>query len=197
MKNILIILSVLLALFGYAVYFVSILNGKAKPHRTTRLVIFIISSLSTASLFAQGNRVAIWLSGVFAVSSLVIFLLSIKYGIGGFSKLDISCFVIAIFGIGLWVYTKNPVLALFSSIVADFTGYLPTIIKSYKLPKSEVWTFFFTGALSAALNLLATEKWSIESFAYPLYIIIVNMIVVFMILRPLFIPLIPRKNKGH
>ncbi|MFH1898864.1 MAG: hypothetical protein ABIJ82_00075 [Patescibacteria group bacterium] len=184
MQNLLIFLSTALALVAYFVYYISILKGKAKPHRTTRLVLFIISSLATASMFAQGNRVAIWLSGVFAVSSFVIFLMSIKYGLGGFSKLDIFCFVIALFGIAVWIYTRNPTTAIFSSIAADFTGFLPTIIKSYKMPESEVWTFFFIGAVSAALNLLATEKWVFEAFAYPLYIILVNTIVVLLILRP-------------
>jgi membrane-associated HD superfamily phosphohydrolase len=185
-RNILIVLSSVSAVVAYIIYFISILKGKAKPHRTTRLVLFVISFIATASMFAQGNRVAIWLSGVFAVSSFVIFLTSLKYGIGGFSKLDIFCFVIALSGIILWGYTNNPTLALFSSIAADFTGFLPTIIKTYRMPESEIWPFFFIGAVSAALNLLATEKPVIEAFAYPLYIIIVNGLEVLLILRPVF-----------
>lgn len=193
-RNILISTSTILALSGYLLYLISILRGKAKPHRTTRLIIFIISSITTASLYAQGNRVAIWLSGVFAISSLVIFILSLKHGLGGFSKLDISCFVIALIGTGLWIYTKNPIIALIASIIADFTGYIPTIIKSYKLPSSEVWYFFFIGALSALVNLLATKNWNIISFIYPAYIITVNLTVTLLVLKPYFVQILKAKK---
>ncbi|NMB70226.1 hypothetical protein GYA27_03445, partial [candidate division WWE3 bacterium] len=183
MKNLLILMSTVIALYAYAGYFLAILNGKAKPHRTTRFVILLISALVTLSLFAQGNTVAIWLSGVFTVCSLIIFLLSIKYGYGGFSKNDILCFSVAIIGIGLWKFTNNPVIGLFSSITADFIGFVPTVIKSYKYPETETWQFFFLGACSSAFNMLATKRWYLTDYVYPLYIIIINSVVVVLILR--------------
>ncbi|OGK16683.1 hypothetical protein A2774_00075 [Candidatus Roizmanbacteria bacterium RIFCSPHIGHO2_01_FULL_39_12c] len=53
---------------------------------------------------------------------------------GGWSKSDIICLVIAFMGIFLWQITKNPVISLYFAIVADFTGMIPAIIKTYKYP---------------------------------------------------------------
>ena len=63
---------------------------------------------------------------------------------GGWSKSDLICFLIALIGIISWQITKNPTLALYYAVAADFTGFVPTLIKTYRLPKTEVWTFYFS-----------------------------------------------------
>jgi len=86
MDKIFIIISSLLALISPVIYAKAILRGDAKPHRTTRIVILLITVLATASLFAQHNTVAIWLAGVSTLQAIVIFALSIKRGMGGWAK---------------------------------------------------------------------------------------------------------------
>lgn len=102
MSTIFIVISSLLALISPIIYSRAILRGEAKPHRTTRLVLLLITALTTASLFAQGNRVAIWLAGVSTLQSILIFFLSIKHGMGGWSRADILCLIVALTGIILW-----------------------------------------------------------------------------------------------
>src|SRR5260221_8402391 len=155
MKPIFIIISSLLALISPIIYVRAILKGEAKPHRTTRLTILITTVLATASLFVQHDTVAIWLAGVSAFQAIVIFTLSIKYGMGGWAKSDLLCLGIALAGIILWQTTKNPVIALYASIAADFTGMVPTLLKTYHFPKTEIWTFFAIDTLAAAFNLFA------------------------------------------
>ena len=86
-------ISVFLGLISSFVYFVAILKKEAKPHRTTRFVFLIISLLTTFALLAQSNRVALWLSAVSTFQSVVIFILSLKFGMGGLAKSDIICFL--------------------------------------------------------------------------------------------------------
>src|SRR5665811_1165536 len=151
MKDIFITTSVILGLISSFVYFIAILKGEARPHRTTRLVFLLISTLITLALFAQGNRVAVWLSAVSTFQSVVIFLLSIKYGMGGRSKTDIFCLLIAFIGIASWQLTKDPLIALYFAIAADFTGIVPTLIKTYHFPHTEVWIFYFLDVCACLL----------------------------------------------
>lgn len=72
MYTIFIAISTALALISPVIYCIAILKGEAKPHRTTRFVFLIISTLTTASLFAQGNTTAIWLAGASFIQSIVI-----------------------------------------------------------------------------------------------------------------------------
>jgi hypothetical protein len=182
-KSIFIIISTSLAFISPLVYASSILKGKAKPHRTTRLVLLIITSLTTISLFAQHDRVAIYLAGVSTFQSTLIFFLSIKHGMGGGSKTDILCLIIAIIGIILWKITGSAEIALFFAIGADFTGMIPALIKTYKFPKTEIWQFYGLDCFAAFFSLLAMKEWGIEDFSYPVYILLINLIMVLLIVK--------------
>jgi hypothetical protein len=184
MQTLFILVSSVLALISPLVYSRSILKGKAKPHRTTRLVLLIITGLTTASLFAQNNHVAIYLAAISTLQSILIFFLSLKRGMGGWAKSDITCLVIAMIGIILWRITKNPVIALYFAISADFTGMIPTLIKTYKFPKTEVWSFFLLDVFAAGFSLLAVKIWTVEQYVYPIYVMSINLIMVILIIKP-------------
>ncbi len=184
MQNTFILVSTLLALTSPLIYAKAIFSGQAKPHRTTRLVLLIITTLTTAALFAQHDTVAIWLAGVSMVQSIIIFILSLKYGMGGYSKSDIICLVIAVCGIILWQVTKNPVVALYFAVLADFTGFVPTLIKTYKLPSTEHYLFFLMDTFAGLFSIMAIKTWVPEQFLYPMYIFLLNLVEVFIIIRP-------------
>jgi hypothetical protein len=189
MQQLFLVISSILVAVSYLVYINAIIKGQAKPHRTTRLVILIISTIAALSLFAQGSQAAFWLLGISAIFCLVIFLLSLKYGMGGWSKLDIVCLLIGLSGIVLWQISNDPVLALYSSITADFIGVVPTLVKTYKLPKSESWSFFLIGVFSSGFNLLAAREWSLQEISYPIYLVFINGALVFLIFRKSFLKL--------
>ena len=161
----------------------AILKGQAKPHRTTRLVILLSTILTTASLVAQNNTVAIWIAGVSTIQAFLIFVLSYKYGMGGWAKIDILCLVVALTGFIFWKTTNNPLLALYASILADFMGMIPTLVKTYKFPKSESWPFFGLDTLAAFFTLSAIQLWTFEQYSYPLYLLLINGAMVLLILR--------------
>lgn len=189
-----IFISSILALISPIIYAKAILKGAAKPHRTTRFVLLLITSLSTASLLAQHNSVAVWLAGVSTLQALFIFILCIKKGMGGWSKIDLLCLVIALFGIYLWKTTNEPTLALYASIAADFTGMVPAIIKTYRFPKTEIYLFFLLDTFAGLFSLLANKTWSLENISYPIYIMLINLFMVILITRPkkLFGYLLPK-----
>ena len=179
-----IIISTLIALISPIVYAKAILRGDAKPHRTTRLVLFLITALTTASLFAQHDKVAIYLAAVSTFQSTIIFILSIKYGMGGWEKSDILCLVIALLGIVLWKTTQNPVIALYAAIAADFTGMIPALIKTYNQPETEVWNFYLLDVFAGGFSMLALRSWTLQEFSYPTYIMLINLVMVYLIVRP-------------
>lgn len=99
-------------------------------------------------------------------------------------KKDIICLFIAIAGIVLWQTTKNPVLALYASIAADFTGMIPALIKTYHFPKTEVWTFYLLDVFASLFSLLAVKEYTLQQFSYPVYIMAINLAMVLLIIRP-------------
>jgi len=179
-----IIISSLIALFSACLNIRAILQGKAKPHRTTFFIFLTINSLAFASLFAQHDSVAVYLALVNAILLLVVFLLSLKYGMGGWAPLDIACLIIALVGIALWKFTSNPALGLYSALLADTVGLLPTAKKVYLQPKTEIWEYWFLGFLSSIFNLFAIKNWTFNAYIFPLYVTFGNLLIMSLVIRP-------------
>jgi hypothetical protein len=183
MSGILVLISSIVCLSAYSIYAIKIINRKVIPHRVTRIVIVIITALQTAALFAQKSNISVWFSAVILLGSISIFLLSIKYGVGGESKIDTICLLIALLGIFLWWVTDIPFIALICSISAGLTGFIPTIIKTYKSPESESFIFFSLFIIAGICNIVAMKKWSAEELAYPIYIIFINSLISLLVIR--------------
>jgi len=186
--NLYVLISSILLLGSLFAYLPGILNGIVKPHRTSRLIFLIIDLLTITSLFAQGNQIALFLSGASVIQSIIIFLLSIKYGMGGYSKQDLICLFMALTGIILWRITSNPIIALYCAISADFIGMIPTIIKTYRFPKTENWIPWAMCSLAAMINLLAIENKTLQVISYPLYLMLINFVMVPIIFYKHFLP---------
>lgn len=178
-----IIISTVIALISPIIYAKAIFKGEAKPHRTTRFVLLTITALSTLTLFAQHDTVAIWLAGVSTVQAIFIFILSLKYGMGGYAKSDIVCLIVAVVGILLWQITDNPALGLYFAILADFTGMVPTLLKTYKLPHTEIYLFFLLDVFAGFFSLMAVKQWTTAEVSFPLYIMLINLTMVLLVLR--------------
>lgn len=174
LKQIFLLLSILLPIYSPIPYIRSILRRQTKPHRTTRLVYLLIGLLTTISLFASGERVAVWISGVSLLQAIVLFFLGLRYGVGGWSKTDLICLIFAIIGVIAWQTTNDPVWGLYFGIGADFFGTIPTIIKTWRLPTSEEPQFYILDAAAGGFSLLALSSWTPGDFSYPLYLMLIN-----------------------
>jgi len=184
MQNIFITISSILIFVSYCIYGWSIVKGQTKPHRTTKLVSLIITSLGTISLLAQHDKVAIWFIGTSAVQCLIIFALSFKFGMGKWSKNDLLCLLIVLVGILTWKITNNPALGIYASVIVDFAGMVPTLVKTYRLPDTEYFPAYLLDALAVSFTLLAIQTWQIHSYLYPLYFLIISLTMVLLITRP-------------
>ncbi len=180
----LVLISSVLAFIGPVIYTVSILRGRSKPHRTTRLVLFLISTLGTLSFFLVKDYANFWLFISYALGNLILFLLSIKYGMGGWSKSDIVCLLIALVGIIVWQISGNPLTALYASVIADFTGMIPALRKTYAHPETEIWPFYFCDILATLLIIVAHKHITFNELLYPLYLLVINATMIIFIIRP-------------
>lgn len=181
-QNVLISLSVFSSAVASIVYMASIFKGNTRPHRTTRFVVAFATTVAFTSLIADDSKITVWFLGVSTIFGVVIFLLSIKYGLGGASRIDIASLFIAIAGIILWILTNEPILALLLSIGADFVGYVPAFIKTWHLPKSEGPFFYILSLVTVTLTMIANGKIDRE-IIYPAYIFLATLFMLALIYR--------------
>jgi hypothetical protein len=161
-----------LAILSYYPYIKGILKGKTKPNRATFLIWTVIGVVEIISYLASGGGLASGLLIAYTVGTGLIFVMSIKYGVGGGSLLDITCLLGALVGVLGWVITKNPHVALSLSIIAGMFGYLPTFKKVYLTPKTENTSHWVLCGVAAVFNIFAISKWSLFTASAPVYLLI-------------------------
>lgn len=173
-KEIFLIISIIFGLISPLIAIRSILIGEYKPQRITRVIFLIVLSLSVTSLYLSGDRIGLVLAIVQWINCLVIFLLSIKYGIGGRNKSDFFVFISALITLIIWKTTGDSVIALYMSIATDLIGISPTLIKSYRQPYTEDPKFYASDVVAAFFNILALKSYLIADLAFPGYIFLIN-----------------------
>lgn len=185
MQQSLLVLATILSIVGLTDYVLSILRGKTKPHRTTRVVLFLVSITNLiGALAAHAGWGVLLLSLFFFGRSLILAILSLTHGVGGTSRLDITCGIIAVLGVIALVITGNGIWALVFAIVADAVAYIPAIVKTWKLPKTEAPLLYWLEAFAAMLA-IAHDGFR-ASVIFQAYVVLSCVAMLTCIYRPTF-----------
>jgi hypothetical protein len=176
------IAAAIMATAAYIPYLSSIFRGKTKPNRATWIIWAVLGIIICASYWSVGARNTFWYT--LPVGIVITALLSIKYGVGGWTPFDKLCLLGAGFGLLLWWVSGIPFTALVIGIVIDMIGYLPTMKKIWHEPASEdklAWMMFF---MASVLNVFALETWVFEIAILPAYALVFNGILLVLMFLP-------------
>lgn len=167
-------LSGLLGIASIFPYVRDILRLKTKPQRITWLIYSVLGSISFFSQLAKGATHSLWLPGMITINVVIIFLLSIKYGVGGFAKKDYIVLCIAAFGLLAWYIFHEAAIALYIVILVDASGTYLTIEKARKYPETETVSLWILSSLGGFFSSLAVGSFNIVLLSYPLFIMLAD-----------------------
>lgn len=162
----------LLSFAAYTLYIITSIWGKTRPNRATWWILTLVGVLIASSYYASGARSTIWIALSYVAGPLIIGLISLKHGEGGWSSFDKGCLLAALLSLVLWFLFRGPLITLLINIAIDFIALLPTIRKSYLRPIGENKVAWALESLAAAVNMLAITKWSFAIVVYPLYLLL-------------------------
>ena len=178
------ILAGLVSFFAYIPYILSIIKKETKPSRSSWWIWSLVGLMILFSYYSLGARSTIWIPVVFFFCPFLVALLSFKFGEGkNLNYLDKIYFVGAIFSMFAWLVFKSAEIAFFINIFIDFLGFLPTFKKTFLNPSYEnktSWTLFLIGSI---LNLMAIEVLLPSIVLYPIYMFIMDIIMLCLIFR--------------
>ncbi len=160
----------IIGLLAFVPYILSILKGQTKPHRATWFVWTVVGFTNAVGYFFSGGDTTVWVPLAYLIGPLIITLISIKCGVGGWELSDKVCLLGAGCSLLIWWTTGSPFLALITSILADVFGWFPSVIKTYKDPTSEdrlAWIIFL---IADSFNILATTVWVPGVLIYNVYV---------------------------
>lgn len=190
MRNVLLLLGALLPLVSAGVYMTSVVQGKSRPQRTTRLLMVVIGGLSFWALAAAHDHSGVLLALVSFVQAVAIWGLSFKRGIGGSGRLDFVCLGLCATGVVLWLACGQSLFGLCMSIIADVVACVPSFCKTVRLPHTESLAFYALDTVAGLCILLASAR-TLPALLYPAYIVLINSAFVLAIWWPR-----PRKSVG-
>lgn len=169
------LLSAILALVIYVPYAIDIHRGRVLPSRSTRLMLTIILAIALAQQWSLDAGWALAVTVGELIGSVAILGLSWRKGLGGYQRVDLICYGLFAASLIVWLLADNALIALHLSILADFIAFAPTLIKSWRLPKSETPLFYIGGVVAALLSVVAADSVSYAVIAFPLYLAVVNL----------------------
>lgn len=168
-------LSGIIILISFIPYIIDIFKNNTKPERMSWLLWAVLGAISFFSQLAEGASYSLIMTGVQFLGDFLIFILAIKYGIGGLLKRDILGFLGAFCALLFWYISKEPAAALFIVIFVDAIGVILTIVKTYQHPETETsstWVLTFLAGLFASV---AVGKLDLVLLAFPLYVALAGL----------------------
>lgn len=167
-------------------YFVATYTGKVQPNPITWLFWGLAPLIAFVAQIQNNFPLSAWVTLVLALGPLAIFTAAMckeKHKRWKVTSFDIACGALAAIGIILWQVTNNPMVALIFGILADIAGGIPTLRKSYSAPHTEQAFPYFLSILSMVATLLSLQTWNFMDYAFPAYILCINVALFSLIAR--------------
>jgi len=177
-KNFVIIGTVIGAV-GAIAYLVDTIKGKVKPNRVSFLLWSIAPFIAFAAQIKQGVGLESLMTFSTGFLPLMTFIASFvnKKAEWKITRFDLICGFLSILGLVLWWITKVGNVAIFFSIMADGLAAVPTIVKSYKYPDTELAWPWIASVVGVVLTLLTIRVWSFANSGFIVYILVVDTLI--------------------
>jgi len=182
MRTLIIVLSNALTIAATLPYLVEIVKGKTKPRLASWFTWSAIVAIGAAASFAQHQIPAAIYSLCCSLECAAVVVLGLKHGDRQLEKLDIVSLAGVTVGLVSLMALKSPTLTVFITILTDSVGAIPTIKHSWVRPWEETWSAYVLYALGSGTTLLVANFHVFTAIAYPLYLLIQEVLLVGIIL---------------
>ncbi len=174
-----VIIGTLIGAAGSVAYLISTVRGKVKPNKVSFLLWSLAPMIAFFAQIKQGVGMAALMTLSTGFLPFTVFIASFvnKEAEWKITRFDILCGILSLIGLVLWLITKVGNVAIFFSIVADGLAAIPTIMKAYKYPDTEIaWPWIAT-VIGVILTLLTLPAFTFANSGFILYILVLNTII--------------------
>ncbi len=188
-------------LLAYGMYIYTMWWGKTRPSRSSWWILTVVWGvilLSSMSFNPDKNFIdmtSFWITIASILGSLTVAISSLWRGSNkkeeNWTKYDTRSALCAGVALALYFIFHRPEVSFIFAILADFSGLFPTIENAKNYPDQEDLTAWIITVASCIVGVIAVPDWglsfqSASNWAIPVYLVIVDSIVVFFIVRRFF-----------
>lgn len=174
-----VIVGTLIGSSGAVAYLWQTIKGKVKPNKVSFLLWSIAPMIAFAAQIKQGAGLESLMTFSTGFLPLLTFIASFanKKAEWKVTRFDLACGLLSLVGLALWLITKIGNLAIFFSIIADGLAALPTLIKAYRYPETEIaWPWLAT-CVGVTLTLLTLKELTFANSGFIIYIFIIDLMI--------------------
>jgi hypothetical protein len=184
MTEIIVVVATLLAIAGNVPYVLDVIRGKVKPHPYTWFVWSIVSATVFFGMFVKGAGIAAIPVAASEIFTLIIFLLSIKYGFRHIAPVDHWYLAAALLGFIPWIVTQDPTISIVIAVSIDLLAFMPTLRKTWLEPLTETPILYGSNVLRHMLILSSLQTYNLATTLHSIAMICTNAaMVIIMITR--------------
>ncbi len=159
------IIAGVLAAICFLPYINAIVRRKAKPIKATWLIWASLDTITFWGMIVENSmngQMVATIAGVW-----IVFFLSLKYGVPGWTRLDIFCLFACLTSILFWKLFDSPVVGIVICAVANCIGSLPTIFSAYTDSRRENKISWVIGAIASCFALASISEWTMAHYIQP------------------------------
>ncbi|MES3004861.1 MAG: hypothetical protein V4690_01960 [Patescibacteria group bacterium] len=183
---ILIIISVCISIYGSYRYVYDTLKGTTRPNRVSQGLWAVAPLIGVGAAISSG---ADWMTTVRTfMAGFVPFIILVasfanKNGYWKTTMFDYFCGAFSLVALFFWLIIDLPVYAVLLAALADFFAAIPTIKKSWTNPESETGIAYIMSLCSVLVIIPTIKVFDIQNTAFQIYLLVVNVIIIFAIYR--------------
>lgn len=174
MKEVFAVIAALLAVAGNLPYLWDIIKGRIQPHPYTWFVWSVVSCIIFFGQLTKGAGIGALPTAASEIFTLGIFILSLRYGFKGVRTTDTIFLVVALIGVALWVYTKDPTSSVVIAVGIDVLAFVPTLRKTWHAPDSETPILYGSNVVRHILALLSLQTYNIATMLHSAVMLVTN-----------------------
>ena len=174
-----VIVGTLIGALGSVAYVANTVRGRIKPNRVTFLLWSVAPLIAFFAQISQGVGLEALMTFSAGFLPLTVFIATFvnKQSVWKLTRFDVACGILSLLGLALWMITKTGNVAIFFCIVADGLAAIPTVVKAYKYPHTEIaWPWIATVA-GVTLTLLTLSTFTFANSGFIIYILVLNTLI--------------------
>ncbi len=174
-----IIIGTVIGTIGSIAYLIDTVKGKVRPNRVSFLLWSIVPFIAFAAQLDQGIGLESMMTFSTGFLPLLVFIATFfnKRSVWEITTFDLVCGALSVLGLILWLVTSVGNIAIAFSIAADAFAAVPTLVKSYRYPDTEIaWPWLAT-SVGVVLTLLTLQELTFANSGFIIYILLVNTVI--------------------
>jgi len=178
------IASGVLALAATTPYIIATARGTIRPNSVTWAGWWLLSAIVFAAQMLSEPSWSAAVPGSSVVYCGVVVVLAVRAGGTRLGVLDAVCGVLGVAAIVAWQLTAQPDAALAIAIAGDVVLCVPTIAKTLRDPRSELWSRYLAASATNVLGAVSASRLDFLSLGWPVYLVACNAAIGVLALRP-------------